>query len=79
MTVEPHKPNTEPGSEQANNLFENLPETLPPDARDLYFNAYQKFIDERGNNPELAQQVGMAAVLEHYQQEESSGNWQKKR
>lgn len=78
MTVQPHKPDSDPGSEQADNLFENLPETLPEKAKTLYFNAYQSSLGQHGNRPEIAHQAGMAAVLEQYEQDESTGKWKKK-
>ena len=78
MKVQPHKPDSEPGSEQADNLFDNLPHTLPEQAKTLYFNAYHWYVDHHGNNPELAHQAGMAAVMEHYERDEQTGDWRKK-
>lgn len=78
MTVEPHKPDSEPGSEQANNLFDKLPETLPEKAKTIYFNAYQNYVNRHGNHPELAHQAGMEAVMEHFDQDDSTGEWSEK-
>lgn len=79
MTVQPHKPDSEPGSEQADNLFDNLPETLPAKAKTLYFNAYHASMEHHGNRPEIAHQSGMAAVMKQYEQDESTGEWKKKK
>jgi cation transport regulator ChaB len=77
MNSNPQQPDAEPNSDPASNVLDTLPETLPDDARNLYYQAYNAFIAQRGNNPELAHQAGMAAVLEHY--ELQSNRWRRKR
>lgn len=79
MTNDPQKPNIEPNSEQAGNVLDQIPNELPEEARQLYHQGYSRFIRENGNNPELAHHAGMTEVSRHFDQNQTSGQWTRKK